>query len=66
MEIQTTLVEMPSVTIKNDIITIHNYVTPIGNKIVLNRAMAALLYIELHKFILSDTKNELDSKIEEL
>jgi hypothetical protein len=45
------LVEAPVVEIKNNRFILHNYRTITG-KTVLTQAQAALLYIELHKFLM--------------
>lgn len=51
------LIEEPVVTISDDkkILTLHNCITMKGN-MVINKEQAALLYIELHKFITNDEK----------
>ena len=50
------LIEAPHVTIdsfdkKNPMMTVHNCINLKG-KMVLNKSQAALLYVELHKFLL--------------
>lgn len=49
------IVEAPVVTTTKDTITVHNYTTLKG-KIVLDRTKASMLYLELHKFLMSNEK----------
>jgi len=51
------LLEQPVVTLSNDneVLTIHNCINMKG-KMVLTKAQASLIYIELHKFITNEEK----------
>ena len=56
MEQVNNIVELPIITIEDNEFILHNYITTVNNKVVLDRAKAALLYIELHKFLNNGNK----------
>jgi len=45
------LIEKPVTEIVDEKFILHSHITPINSKVVLNKGEAALLYVELYKFL---------------